>query len=177
MRERDLSDRSWRGVIELVKRMFSARKDHPDDDPTRLQNPVRIGSRVVPGPGSRPHHRRRQRRLPAGDHDNAGRHRWPRPVRGLPRQPGRPWRDRRDQSAGLARKSAQQPRTRHDGDPEVRHPPPGLRRRRIRGPLLEPVELPGAGSRSKACVDHPPSRGRDRVHPSEGAGIGAEAAD
>ena len=53
----------------------------------------------------------------------------------------------------------------------------GLRRRRIRGPLLEPVELPGAGSGSKACVDHPPSRGLDRVHPSEGAGIGAEAAD
>jgi hypothetical protein len=37
MREGNPGIEVGRGVIELVKRMFGARKDHPDDDPTRLK--------------------------------------------------------------------------------------------------------------------------------------------
>jgi hypothetical protein len=64
-------------------------------------------------------------------------------------------RRRRAQSPRVARSRTSTHAPGHDGLPEVRHPTPRIRGRRLRGTILEPAQLPVLNpDGSLACIIH-----------------------
>ena len=170
----DVVDTRWSGPGSsgrAPRRRGGARVRHAGRAARRLPGPLRVAAREVPRPRPQSHHRRGQRRLPPGDADEAAGARGPPALRCLPRQPRRSGHRRHAQSQGVPHPRPARTHPRHHVGAEIRHPAPRSGGGRLRGALLECLQLARSGARRLRDIHRARGRRRHGVHPAQARGI------